>query len=124
MADKDLEVIKKAKALVKRTYQVTSNAKNYPKKYRYSLVPRMQNRAVDIYTLLFEANRMNVNVYGKQRYVLQSKVITYCEELMFFIELSYELKIITMRRMESWSKDIADIKHMTLAWRSKDRTRT
>lgn len=123
MADKDLEVIKKAKALVKRTYQVTSNSKNYPKKYRYTLVPRMQNRAVDIYTLLFESNRMNINIYAKQRYVLQSKVITYCEELMFFIELSYDLGMISMKRMESWSKDVADIKHMTLAWRKKDQAR-
>ncbi len=123
MADKDLEVIKKTKALVKRTYQVTSNSKHYPKKYRYSLVAEMQKRSMDIYKLLFEANRMNIKVYGKQRYVLQSKAVTYCEELMFFIELSYDLGIIGMKRMESWSKDVADIKHMTLAWRSRDRER-
>ena len=62
MADKDLEVIKKTKALVKRTYQVTSNSKHYPKKYRYSLVAEMQKRSMDIYKLLFEANRMNIKV--------------------------------------------------------------
>lgn len=41
------------------TFKLTSNCNRYPKKYRHSLVDKMQNKALDIFTTLFEANRIN-----------------------------------------------------------------
>lgn len=34
--------------LAKHTFQVTSNCRRYPKNYRFSLVDRMQHKAMDI----------------------------------------------------------------------------
>ena len=116
MAENDLKVILKAKELATHTLRVTSNANRYPKKFRFSLVDKMQNKSMEIYEILFEANRTD-------RLELQTKAITYCDELLFYIEMSHELKIISSDSMGYWSKMVSDVKHMAIAWRTKDRQR-
>lgn len=123
MANEDLKVIIKAKQLAKHTLIVTSNSRRYPKKYRFSLVDKMQNKALEIYESLFEANRTDLKDYKRERLELQTKAITHCDELMYFIELSYELGIINSGGMEAWSQMVKDIKYMTISWRTKDRKR-
>ena len=123
MANEDLRVITKAKQLAKHTLIMTANARRYPKKFRFSLVDKMQNKALEIYEMLFEANRTDIKDYKRERLELQTKAITYCDELMYFIELSYELNIINSGSMESWSKIVMDVKHMAIAWRTKDKNR-
>ena len=59
MAENDLKVIVKAKELAVHTFKLTSNCNRYPKKFRHSLVDRMQIRSMDIYETLLEANRIN-----------------------------------------------------------------
>lgn len=123
MAETDLKVILKAKELAAHTLRKTSNCNVYPKKYRFSLVDKMQNKALEIYEYLYEANRTDLKSYRRERLELQTKAITHCDELLFYIELSKELNIINVRSMEYWSKMVSDIKHMAIAWRSKDKER-
>lgn len=119
----ELQVILKAKALAKHTLQVTSNCNHYPKKFRFSLVDKMQNKSMEIYETLMEANRTALQDYGRERSELQTRVITYCDELLFYIEMSHELGIINMDKVEYWSKMVTDVKRMAIAWRTKDRKR-
>lgn len=123
MAETELKVILKAKELAEHTLRVTSNCNTYPKKYRFSLVDKMQNKSLEIYEYLHEANRTDLRLFGRERSELQTKSILNCEILLFYIELSYKLNIINDRRMEYWSKMVSDIKHMAIAWRSKDKQR-
>ncbi|MBD5545835.1 MAG: four helix bundle protein [Lachnospiraceae bacterium] len=123
MAETELKVILKAKDLAEHTLRVTSNCNRYPKKYRFSLVDKMQIKSLNIYESLMEANRTDLTDYKRERLELQTCAITYCDELLFYIELSYKLNIINDKSMEYWSKMVSDIKHMTIAWRSKDRQR-
>lgn len=122
MAD-DLQVILKAKELAVHTLRITSNANRYPKKFRFSLVDKMQNKSMEIYEVLFEANRTDIKDYKRERLELQTKAITYCDELLFYIEMSFELNIINDASLVYWSKMVSDIKHMAIAWRTKDRKR-
>ena len=122
MAD-DLQVILKAKELAVHTLRITSNANRYPKKFRFSLVDKMQNKSMEIYEALLEANRTDIKDYKRERLELQTKAITYCDELLFYIEMSFELNIINDTSLEYWSKMVSDIKHMAIAWRTKDRKR-
>ena len=46
MADNELQVILKAKDLAEHTLRLTSNCNRYPKKYRFSLVDKMQNKCL------------------------------------------------------------------------------
>lgn len=119
----ELEVIRKAKELAKHTLQVTSNANHYPKKFRFSLVDKMQNKSLEIYEMLMEANRTNLQTHKRERLELLTKVITYCDQLNFYIELSHNLHIINADRMEYWTKLVCDVKYMTIAMRTKDRNR-
>lgn len=57
MSNTELKVILKAKELAKHTLIITSNANRYPKKFRFSLVDKMQNKSLEIYEKLHEANR-------------------------------------------------------------------
>ena len=123
MAEGELRVILKAKELAEHTFKVTSNCRKYPKKYRFSLVDKMQNKALEIYEYLHEANRTDLRDYARERSELQTKAITHCDELLFYIELSHELNIINEGSMEYWSKMVKDVKHMAIAWRSKDKVR-
>lgn len=123
MAETELKVILKAKDLAEHTLKVTSNCNRYPKKYRFSLVDKMQIKSLNIYETLMEANRTDIKDYKRERSELQTKAITYCDELLFYIELSYKLNIINDKSMGYWSKMVADIKHMAIAWRSRDKER-
>lgn len=119
----ELQVILKAKDLAKHTLQVTSNCNRYPKKFRFSLVDKMQNKSMEIYEALIEANRTAISDYRRERSELQTRAITYCDELLFYIEMSHELGIINIDKVEKWSKMVTDVKHMAIAWRTKDRER-
>lgn len=123
MASTDLQVILKAKDLAEHTLRITSNCNRYPKKYRFSLVDKMQIKSFEIYEFLMEANRTDIRAYKRERGELQTRAITCCDELLFYIELSFKLNIINAKSMEYWSKMVSDIKHMTIAWRTKDKER-
>lgn len=123
MAENELRVILKAKDLAEHTLRITSNCNRYPKKYRFSLVDKMQNKSLEIYENLYEANRTDIKNYRLERSELQTKAITKCDELLFYIELSMKLNIINVKSMEHWSKMVSDVKHMAIAWRTKDKER-
>ena len=120
--EKEMQVIIKAKELSFYTLEITSNCKTFPKKFRFTLVDKMQRKSMAIYERLLEANRARVE-NKVLRYDLQTNAITYCEQLLFYIECSLRLNLITPKRAEYWSGLVSDVKHMTLAWRKRDKDR-
>lgn len=121
MSDTDLKVIVKAKELAVHSFKLTSNCNRYPKKYRHSLVDKIQIKSLEIYETLFEANRIN-NVTNKYlRCETITKAITYCDELLFYIELSMNLDLLNDKSAEYWSKMVSDVKYMSIAWRTKEK---
>lgn len=121
MADNDLKVIVKAKELAVHSFKLTSNCNRYPKKYRHSLVDRIQIRSLDIHDTLLEANRINNSSHKRERCEIITKAITYCDELLFYIELSMNLELLNDRSAEYWSKMVSDVKFMSIAWRTSER---
>lgn len=121
MADNDLKVIVKAKELAAHTFKLTSNCNRYPKKYRHSLVDRIQLRSLDIYERLLEANRVNNVTNKRERCETITRAITFCDELLFYIELSMMLELLNDKSAEYWSKMVQDVKYMAIAWRTKER---
>ena len=122
MAENDLKVLVKAKELAVHSFKLTSNCNRYPKKYRHSLVDRIQIKSLDIYDTLLEANRIS-NVTRKwDRCETITKAITHCDELLFYIELSMQLGLLADKSAEYWSKMVSDVKFMSIAWRTRERT--
>ena len=122
MAENDLKVLVRAKELAVHTFKLTSNSNRYPKKYRHSLVDRMQLKSLDIHDTLLEANRTNNMTRKNERCELITRAITYCDELLFYIELSMQLGLLADKSAEYWSKMVSDVKFMSIAWRTKERT--
>lgn len=121
MADTDLKVIIKAKELAVHSFKLTSNINRYPKKYRHSLCDAIQIKSLKIYDALLEANRIN-NVTSKNlRCETITKAITYCDELLFYIELSMSLELLSKSSAAYWTKMVCDVKYMSLKWRSTER---
>ncbi|MBQ7976577.1 MAG: four helix bundle protein [Clostridia bacterium] len=120
MPETDLKVIVKSKELATHSFKITSNCNRYPKKYRHSLVDKIQIKSLEIYENLFEANRINNKTDKRARCETITKAITYCDELMFFIELSMNLGILNGGSAEYWAKLASDVKYMAIAWRTKE----
>lgn len=120
MADGDLKVIIKAKELAFHSFTITSNSNRYPKKYRHSLCDKIQIKSLEIYETLFEANRINNVIDKRSRCEMITKAITYCDELLFFIELSMNLGLLGGSSPEYWSKLTSDVKYMAIAWRTRE----
>ena len=121
MAENDLKVIVKAKDLAVHSFKLTSNANRYPKKYRHSLVDRIQIKCLDIYEALLEANRIHNVTHKRERCETITKAITICDEMLFYIELSMLLDLLNAKSAEYWSKMVQDIKYMAIAWRTKEK---
>jgi len=120
MSETDLKVIVKSKELATHSFKITSNCNRYPKKYRHSLVDKIQIKSLEIYENLFEANRINNKTDKRARCETITKAITYCDELMFFIELSMNLGILNGDSAGYWTKLASDVKYMAIAWRTKE----
>ena len=121
MGENDLKVIVKAKELAVHSFKLTSNCNRYPKKYRHSLVDRIQLKSLDIYETLFEANRINNMTNKRERCDAITRAITLCDELLFYIELSMNLDLLSDGSAAYWSKMVSDVKYMSIAWRTRER---
>ena len=121
MADNDLKVIVKAKDLAVHSFKLTSNCNRYPKKYRHSLVDEIQKKSLQIHNTLLEANRINNVTRKHERLETITAAITYCDEMLFYIELSMSLNLLADNSAAYWSKMVSDVKFMAIAWRTKER---
>lgn len=121
MAETDLKVLVKAKQLAVHSFKLTSNCNRYPKKYRHSLVDRIQLKSLDVYETLTEANRINNATHKRERCEMITRAITFCDELLFYIELSMELDLLNDKSTAYWSKMVTDVKYMSIAWRTRER---
>lgn len=122
MKDAKLDVIVKAIDLMQYTLTITSNRKRYPVKHLI-LIRRIQERCMDIYENLLNANRLHVVNFKQERLNLQTKAISCCDQLSCYVEISMKMNLIGIKTVEYWQKQIEDIKYMTIAWRSKDQKR-
>ena len=121
MADNELNVIVKAKDLAVHSFKLTSNCNRYPKKYRHSLADQIQVKSLKIFDTLTEANRISNVTHKTLRCEVISQAVTYCDQLLFYIELSMNLQLLNGSSTEYWSKMVRDVKYMALAWRKKER---
>lgn len=122
MADNDLKVIVKAKELAVHSFRLTSNCNRYPKKYRHSLVDKIQIKSLEIHDTLLEANTINNVTHKRLRCETITKAITYCNELLFYIELSMNLGLLADNSAEYWSKLCSEVKRLAIGWRTKEQS--
>jgi len=117
MSERKLIVIEKSVQLMEYTYQITSNKKRYPPKYR-TLIEKIQNKSADIYDYLMNANLPNMYIPKEERLKSLTMVISSCDRLSCFVELSLKFNLISGETVDCWQGKINDIKYITLALRN------
>lgn len=114
-----LHILPVASNLIDYTLELTDNVKHFPKKVRFSIVNRIQDRVLEIRDNLEDANEIYPIIDEQDRIdrlKLQRRALTGCKKLLFLIELSKKRGYIDKGTFDYWTKLTLDVKFMTAAW--------
>ena len=118
-AESPLHVLPVASKLIDYTLELTDNTKHFPKKVRFSIVNRIQDRVLAIRDDLVDANEI-FPILDEQdkidRLKLQRRALTGCKKLLYLIELSKKRGYIDTGTFDYWTKLTLDVKFMAAAW--------
>lgn len=120
----ELAVITKAKDLCSYVMTVTDKS---PKRFRFTLVAKLQNYALDIIENLYRANEVFVKAgdreKAQQRIDFQHQALTELKLLGYMAQLAMEQGCILPKQYEQITKKIHDCQNMLGAWLNSDRKR-
>ena len=125
MADKsELSVITKAKELCAYVMTVTEKS---PKRFRFTLVSRMQNYALDVIENLYIANEIYVQAgrrdQAEKRQAYQQKAQTSLRLLGYIAQLAMDQQCILPKQYEQITRKVYDCRNLLGAWMVSDRKR-
>lgn len=119
---KELAVIVKAKDLGSYVFTVTDKS---PKKFRFTLVTRLQNTCLDIIENLYYTN--SVYVKGKEDYAhigkrnaYQKRAYVKVKMLLYFALIARENQCILSKQYEQISTQAYEVNRMITAWARSD----
>lgn len=122
-ANSELMVITKAKDLLRYVFVISESA---PKKYRFSLVGKMQNVSLDILENLVLANEILLGETpeeNRKRKDFQHMAIAKLNILDALSMAAREQQCILPKQYEILSRLISDSLHLTGAWINSDKKR-
>lgn len=120
-----LVVITKAKDLGSYIFIVTDKS---PKKFRFTLVSRMQNLILDVIEELYRANTVYVQngadkKHREQRIYYQHKAYIDLKLLGYIALMSREQQCILPKQYEQISRQATEINQLLVSWVNSDRKR-
>lgn len=123
--DSEMAVFSKCRDLITHTLQMTNNTKRFPKSMRFTLVNRMQDKVISLYEFILEANEIYPrNASQKEKRAEKQRLaLTYCKELLFYVDLSLQQGYINEKSAEYWTKLILNVKFLTAKWMKVDQQR-
>lgn len=120
----ELAVITKAKDLCSYIMTVTDKS---PKRFRFTLVAKMQNYALNTIENLYRANEVYVSkgdsVKAAMRVDYQHRALTELKLLGYISQLAMEQGCILPKQYEQITKKVSDCQNMLGAWLNSDRKR-
>ena len=124
----ELSVITKSKELCNYILTITDKS---PKKFRFTLVSRLQNYSLTIIKNLLSANEVRVlSSKGtvradrlEQRRDYQQKAFTNIKRLSFIAQVSMEQQCILPKQYEQITKKLYDCQNLLGAWVKSDNKR-
>lgn len=121
----EMQVMTKAKELELHSIRKSDSSKCYPKKYRFTLVNRIQNEALNITDALLEVNDLLLNddFERPERFRAHRSALRACRKLLRLIELSHDLGLIDNDAFAYWSTMASDVRNMAAAWYKSDMKR-
>lgn len=129
----NFDLITKCEEMVQETFRITGSSK-MPKKYRFTLLDRMQNTVLEIYANIVTANDLSLQIpqESAERRKLQNSALTNIKLMEFYIKTALNMNLVTSEQVagrfvngkevkRGWNTKVLDVKYMTLAWRKRDR---
>ena len=125
MAEKsELSVITKAKELCSCIMTVTDKS---PRRFRFTLLSRMQNYALDVIKNLYIANEIYVQTgrrdQAEKRQAYQKQAQTALRLLGYIAQLAMEQQYILPRQYEQITRQVYDCRNLLGVWMVSDRKR-
>jgi len=124
IAKSELSVITKAKDICSYIMTVTDKS---PKRFRFTLVSRLQNYALDVIENLIMANETFVNAGDArsaiERMSYQRKAMSRLKLLSYMSELAMKQGCILPKQYEQVTKQVYDAENMLGAWMNSDKKR-
>lgn len=122
----ELTVVTKAKDLCSYVLTVTEKS---PKRFRFTLVSRMQNLALDMIEKIYRANEVfTCGERGEcarlKRLDFQHEALTSAKLLGYMALLAREMGCILPKHYEQITKQVADCQNLLGAWINSDKRRT
>lgn len=119
------DVITNAEALVKYTLEITSNEKNFPKRYRWCLTSKIVDASVSMFSDLVRAN--TIRVVTKEDKILrrnyQVRALSEIGNLLGLMQIAYDVFNVDPDRAEYWTRLIINEQTAIREWRDSDRER-
>jgi len=117
--ERSFKIGDKAEQLYFHVFDLTTNRKHYPVKFR-RMADKLQECSLAIYTDLMDANsyRTDITAQKQKRYAYQTSAITNCNKFLSFTKYCLHANLISVATSEKWTNLVHDIKYMTLHWRS------
>lgn len=120
--ESELTVITRAKELLLYVLAVTDKS---PKKFRFTLVSRLQGYSIDIVEYLYMVNYINVskgvNPDGiRERLDYQRRAMARCRLLAYMSVIAGESICITPKQQRIISEKLIEVEKMLYAWQQSD----
>lgn len=116
------DVLQASKELAGYTLRITSNEKNFPKRYRFSVVGKIQDKAIEIADWLIMANEIypNTRVELERRTLYQKEARAACRSMMTLMEIAADTFGVNAGTLENWTGMARDVRNHTTAWIKAD----
>lgn len=101
----------------------TNSKQGFPKSALHTYIKTIRETAVSVMKNIHAANDCSFQTEYDRRLDLIHAALNDMNLLLKLVEVSHSLGYIGIKRMGTWTKLIADVKYMTLAWKKKDTER-
>ena len=119
------DVLQASKELAGYTLRITSNEKNFPKRYRFSVVGKIQDKALEIVDCLIMANEIypNTRVELERRFLYQKTARAAVRSMMTLMEIAADTVGVNAGTLEHWTGQARDVRNHISAWIKSDQKR-
>jgi len=116
------DVLIAAKELAGYTIRLTSNENHFPKRYRFTITNKIQEKAVYILDCLLMAQEIYPNTETEldRRLLYQKEARAACRSMMTLMEVAANTFRIDAGSLRYWTQQTRDVKNHTTAWIQSD----
>lgn len=118
----DYDILQKAKEIAGYVLKITHNEKNFPKRYRFSVTNKLQEKAMDIIANLIEAYEIYPNSQAEFDERLSRMKVARAEirSLLTLTEVAATAFEIKASTFEYLTRQLMDLKKHLTAWIQSD----